>query len=579
MKKLEYATLPQSPRDLSVDHANPGKCQVTGLLTQSCDLGGETCQLIMYLPENAQHNDRCIIVVPPSNEDTVQFLSVSGLAEFADKNRCILGAVVPSSNGWDLSGRGADFVNAAYKKVQSREWFVVMQDCIYLFGFGDGATVAQQAAMKMTSEWSGLATFGSFMDGVLLNVGECRDADTGVQDGELYIASSKAQLPVWMLFQKKSTLDEQVISYWKQENANQPDPLYDTQGTVIYLPPHLQRTSKTNDEAISQTRVTLGTESANVDVLDYVWSYVGAARRHRSYGGKILRYFRDPLKNGATYHTMEVNGFVREWYEYVPARIKDSAEPVPLVVSMHGRGGNGETFFDISDLSLVAEERGFIALFPTADFYEFKKTGLKTLRLWQGNCNGQKQDSVPFIRAMVEDVKSRYPIDNGRVYACGQSSGGYMSTYLAQAASDLFAAVAPWSGFTYPGFKNADFQIFDGEYFSGGNVPILLLFGDRDDMFGVKTLDPLPDNAEIAGFIRFIRESYKLEESPAVYQCKPITYYVWRNGKGTPMLKVGIVQDMPHANYAEESRLSFDEFLSRFERRDKKLLYMGRPAE
>lgn len=579
MKKLEYAVLPQSPGDLPVDRANPAKCQITGLLKQPCDLGGEAFQLITYLPPNAQHNDRCIVVVPPSGEDAVQFLSTSGLAEFADKNRCILGVVVPNANGWDLNGKSADFVNAAYKKMQSREWFVIMQDCIYLFGFGDGATVAQQAAMKMTSEWSGLVTFGSFMDGVLLNAGEHKDMDAGVQDGELYIASAKAQLPVWMLFQKKGPLDEQVISYWKQENASQPDPLRDERGTMIYLPPYLQRTSKINDEAISQTRITLGIDHITMDILDYVWSYAGAARRHRSYGGKALRYFRDPLKNGATYHTMEINGFVREWYEYVPQRLKSSKGPIPLVVSMHGRGGNGETFYDISDLSLVAEERGFIALFPTADFYEFKKTGLKTLRLWQGNYNGEKQDSVPFIRAMVEDVKERYPIDSGRVYACGQSSGGYMTVYLAQAASDLFTAVAPWSGFVYPGFKNPDFQIFDGKYFSGGNVPILLLFGDKDDMFGVKSLDPLPENTEIAGFIRFIRESYQLEESPAVYQCEPITYYVWRNAKGTPMLKVGIVQDMPHANYAEESRLSFDEFLSKFKRRDGKLLYMGRPAE
>ena len=107
----------------------------------------------------------------------------------------------------------------------------------------------------------------------------------------------------------------------------------------------------------------------------------------------------------------------------------------------------------------------------------------------------------------------------------------------------------------------------------------MLLFGDKDDMFGVKTLNPLPENTEIAGFIRFICKSYHLEESPAVYQCEPIAYYVWRNAKGTPMLKVGVVQDMPHANYAEESRLSFDEFFSKFKRRDGKLLYMGRPAE
>ena len=45
------------------------------------------------------------------------------------------------------------------------------------------------------------------------------------------------------------------------------------------------------------------------------------------------------------------------------------------------------------------------------------------------------------------------------------------------------------------------------------------------------------------------------------------------------MLKIGVVSDMPHANYAEESRIAYDEFFSKFSRSDGKLKYMGRDAE
>ena len=45
------------------------------------------------------------------------------------------------------------------------------------------------------------------------------------------------------------------------------------------------------------------------------------------------------------------------------------------------------------------------------------------------------------------------------------------------------------------------------------------------------------------------------------------------------MLKIGIVQNMPHANYAEESRIAYDEFFSKFSKAGGKLKYMGRDAE
>lgn len=37
------------------------------------------------------------------------------------------------------------------------------------------------------------------------------------------------------------------------------------------------------------------------------------------------------------------------------------------------------------------------------------------------------------------------------------------------------------------------------------------------------------------------------------------------------MLTVGIVRDMPHANYLEESRISYDQFFSGFYRNEKSL--------
>ena len=69
---------------------------------------------------------------------------------------------------------------------------------------------------------------------------------------------------------------------------------------------------------------------------------------------------------------------------------------------------------------------------------------------------------------------------------------------------------------------------------------------------------------------------YGLNEQPLRYTCGEISYYVYQNAKRVPMLIVGIVKDMTHANYPRESWIAYDEFLCKFSKReDGTLLYMG----
>ena len=92
----------------------------------------------------------------------------------------------------------------------------------------------------------------------------------------------------------------------------------------------------------------------------------------------------------------------------------------------HGRGGTAETFFDLSCVSTVAEERHFIAVVPEAGVYQQKPNGLRNVLLWCGIYQDTPVDDVKFIRELVADVESRHSVDKSRVYAMGQSSGGMM---------------------------------------------------------------------------------------------------------------------------------------------------------
>lgn len=583
MKNIKITPLPEHASDLPVDLHDIGKCQLTGLIYQRWRADGNEYGIFTYIAEGMHYNRPCIIIAPPSGENVSDFLLRYGLIQFARKSQVFLCLLEPPVDDWAMDGKAADFMNAAYKKVLARDYYVAMQDNIYAFGFGDGASVAQQAVMKMASEWSGLATFGNLSFRVMQTADGTSDKDAGTQSGETQILAKRCQVPVWMYLDDTTGTAAQVIQFWKKENHSLDEPLFDCCGTEIYLPVPVQSTSKLNDEHIAQVRISHKDwkEHLSCQELDKVWAYIGSARRHRGYDGKFLRYYREPLKNGAQHHSMSVDGIQREWYEYVPQRVRESDKAVPLVVVLHGRGGDAESFFDITDMSVVAEERGFIALFPTADFYQAREHGLCSVRVWDGNYQGQRIDSCIFLRQMIEDAKSRLPVDSGRIYACGQSSGGKMASCCAMAMSDIFTAAAPWSGVSCPSSSSNLFCYPYQTAFSTGNVPIFLTVGENDGFFDVVGFDPISHkNGLLHDYLRFLRSAFHLAETPLCYQCPPISYWVWRNQKGTPMLKLGIVRNMAHANYAEQSRIAYDEFFAQFSRAaDGTLLYMGQSAE
>ncbi len=573
-EKLELITLPAGDL-IEVDMDDPGRSTICGAFRQYVKIGENTRSMITYMPEDWRQNNRCIVIAPPSDAEVTQFLVSSGLKKFADNTKVLLCVIEPANGAWNTDGSDSRFMNAAFKATQAREYYVVMQDAVYGMGFGDGAVIAHQAVLNMTSEYSGLATFGPITDEVFC--ASEQDVDAGTQNEEFFVSGKMAQLPVWMYVPEKTPAVEKLAEFWKITNADVEVPLFDQFGTEIYLPKPLKNTSKINDDNIAQFRLTVDTEGTTDEAkLEYVWEYVGAARRHRSYSSKVLRYFRDPMQTGATYHTMKVDGMMREWYEYVPDKCKNSAAPVPVVVVFHGRGGNGETFYDITDMSLVAQERGFIAVFPTADIYQVKKGYYRGVRLWNGEQNGKPFDSIPFVRKMIADISERWNVDESRIFAFGQSSGGHMATCCALKASDIFCAVAPCSGFTFPGFQMMGCP--QGPMFEGGYPPVFFMIGKDDKFFGmVDTFKPIPENASCGQFVKYLIETYKLEEEADSYTAYPINYFVWHNENKIPILQVGLVDDMPHANYAEQSRIAYDQFFAKW-RKDKEgnRYYMGR---
>ena len=154
-----------------------------------------------------------------------------------------------------------------------------------------------------------------------------------------------------------------------------------------------------------------------------------------------------PLTASGNYRFSFVHdGITREYLVHVPKSYRGAA--TPMLVALHGGGGNADFQADDSKYKLVSksESAGFIAVFPNG--YSRFPSGI--LATWNaGTCCGAAQknavDDVGFIRAVIARVERQARIDPRRIFATGMSNGAMMSWRLACEAPEI-RAIAPVEG-------------------------------------------------------------------------------------------------------------------------------------
>ena len=137
--------------------------------------------------------------------------------------------------------------------------------------------------------------------------------------------------------------------------------------------------------------------------------------------------------------TMVNEGVLRSYHIYMPKNFNKNT-PAPMVLAIHGGGGNGRKFEEQvsgGTLTAAAEKRGVVLVFPE---------GIK--KRWNAGrpevFNGEKMyDDLGFISNLIDEMVQNYNIDPKRVYATGISNGGFMCVRLALDLSSKIAAVAP----------------------------------------------------------------------------------------------------------------------------------------
>ena len=147
------------------------------------------------------------------------------------------------------------------------------------------------------------------------------------------------------------------------------------------------------------------------------------------------------INNSENYITETIvhEGVQRTYHIQFPENF-DANNRAPLVLALHGGGGNGKLFekqTSAGTLTVAANKRGMVIVFPEGIK---KRWNSGRTEIFRGD---KMYDDVGFISVIIDRMIDNYGIDAKRIYATGISNGGFMSIRLALELSHKIAAIAP----------------------------------------------------------------------------------------------------------------------------------------
>ncbi|MCB1139490.1 MAG: hypothetical protein KDK23_12070 [Leptospiraceae bacterium] len=171
---------------------------------------------------------------------------------------------------------------------------------------------------------------------------------------------------------------------------------------------------------------------------------------------------------------LKVNELDRSFYVRLPedyATPSLSAHRYPLIIQLHGGGGNAQSAETMSQMSDLAQKRGFIVAYPDG----FANPLLSGLRTWNAkHCCGramrENSDDLAFLSHLLDHLLKSYRIDPQRVYLCGMSNGGMMTYRAALELGPRLAGIGIVAG-----------AMFGDESTPSFSMPAIIIHGKRDE--------------------------------------------------------------------------------------------------
>ena len=578
------------------DPKNPYAPKFSGTFEMPVEYAGKKRRMLAYVPQDIRESTAGILVLGENGQTADDLLEHSGWCEIADTEECKERLVVfflePENGTWNIDEAygtpdgDVAYINAAALAAADRKLFCVHESKFYLVGCREGGVLANMAAAYDPAFFAGVASVGgsAVSEQYLTDCGQAYALNLdGFEDPEHRkdIRKQDIPMPAWIIDDPtvSTGTGDAILSYWRKaceaEEGRQlaPDQYeYYRVKETPYAPNQEKEAYRVCHSSISGA-----SEQYAKRLQRRIWKdFLYRQRRWMSSPGGELRVTKDPVRDlGMEYHYEEFDGWMREWYVYIPQSVRRNPEKkVPLVLAMHGYTCTGEIYAGNSGWYDVADKHGFIVVFPSALHAKVNmpEQGLMPdwapLNAWNVFLEDDRPDELKFFSFLLDKMIAEYPVDAHRVFATGHSWGSLMTEMLALGLTEHFAAVAPCSGAFFGGaYEKMTFLPYAAE--NGVQLPIWMFWGTNEEW--LIPSEPTHENETGLTVELWLKRNGKADMIPEDWAQRTCTvngrfkdHYFDR--EGTAPVQFTQVDYMPHATMPEMSFRIWEEFFSKFSR-------------
>jgi len=195
----------------------------------------------------------------------------------------------------------------------------------------------------------------------------------------------------------------------------------------------------------------------------------------------------------------------------LPVGYNDSPEKWPLLLYLHGGMGRGNDFKKLY-------------WYPVPKMILEKKYNLSFIVLIPQCPDGKMWSDMELIEVneLLKNTIKSYHVDSTRVYAIGYSMGGNGVLALAYYAPNIFAAIAPMSGY-YTTWWASKIK----------NIPSWFFHGAKDDHVAVRESDEMVDSLKKEGAeVKYSRNNEGIHSPPTEKEHLELFEWLLKHKKG-----------------------------------------------
>ena len=505
-------------------------------------------------------------------QDPKTFFEAAPWKEALEKYKCSAVFIAPDGD-WDIEnpGKAIEYARQVLEKGTDNEYFGGNADACSCIGFGSGAYIASLYSILYSRRIAAFAADGDFSAFTQEVAAAAGDLPT---DTDPWTLKKDNPVPAWIIDRNGS--GSLLLDFMKHANKAREDGLYNDAAKVWLQKPDSGELFL-NTQAVAQTWYTDKQEMSFEEQIDKMLAFVTNFHRWGDINNGALRNTRTEEDYGLIRKDIVVDGRKRYFFVYEPKAYKNDPDKKnwPLVVAIHGFSCTGHFYAENSNWTAVAEQRGFLLVFPTA-YPEVNKRSkilrpleITPLPAWNSSVE-YKDDQAPqelhYFEKLFEIVESEYRVCPERIYVSGHSNGSQMTQYLMRFMPKKFAAWAP-IGLV---------DNFAGEYAlpdDGITRPVWYYMGQYDIGEGWSLAE---DSANVATLKSLCASNKADWEGAHKYESGIYKNTVCYNADHVPVVTFTGVEGWPHTVTPETSVKIWDEFFCKFRRKaDGTSVYLG----